>query len=96
MSLTTSISDLKKIKKAVDNMNLDNLKNIYNIITRNNQPITRKSDCFLINLGNLNVDTINEIIQFIDFIESNSKLLEEDEKVKNEYAEEFKQLQESI
>ena len=92
MSLTSSTSDLKKIKKTVDNMNLDNLKNIYNIITRNNQPITRKSDCFLINLGNLNTNTINEIIQFIDFIETNTKILEEDEKVKNEYAVEFKHL----
>lgn len=89
----TSITDLKRIKKAVDNMNLDNLKYIYNIIIKNNQPITKKSDCFLINLGNINSDTINEIIKFIDFIESNSKLLEEDEKIKIEYAEELKHLQ---
>lgn len=92
----STTSDLKKIKKAVDNMNLDNLKNIYNIITKNNQPITRKSDCLLINLGNLNTNTINEIIKFIDFIESNTKILEEDEKVKNEYVAEFKHLHETL
>ena len=39
---------------------------------------------------------IKEIIQFIDFIESNSKILEQDEKVKHEYAEEFKQLHQTV
>jgi hypothetical protein len=89
-----STSDLKRIKKYVDNMNLDNLKHIYNIITKNNQPITRKSDCFLINLGNLNNETISEIITFINFIESNTKILEEDEKVRHEYEEIVKQYNE--
>jgi hypothetical protein len=85
-----SMTDLKKIKKAIDNMTLDNLKHIYNIISKKNQPITRKSDCFLINLGNLNKSTIDEIIDFINFIESNTKLLEIDEEMKKRYAEEMK------
>lgn len=91
-----SISDLKKIKKAVENMNLDNLKNIFSIISNNNQPITRKSDCFLINLGNLNEKTIFELLNFIDFINSNSKILEENEEIKKQYAEEMKKNDDSI
>jgi nicotinate-nucleotide pyrophosphorylase len=93
--MMANISDLKKIKKAVDNMSLDSLKHIYNIIINNNQPITKKSDCFLINLGNLNKDTIEEIIKFIDFIDSNTIILEQDEKIKHDYAEEIKHFSES-
>jgi hypothetical protein len=85
-----SLSQLKKIKSSIDTMSIDNLKNIYNIIINNNQPITRKSDCFLINLGNLNNSTIDEILKFIDFIESNVKILEADERMKRIYAQEMK------
>lgn len=85
----SSVSDLKRIKKSVETMNIDNLRNVYSIINNNNELITRKSDCFLINLGNLSSDTINELINFIDFLDNNTKLLEEDELIKQEYAREL-------
>ena len=85
----SSVSDLKRIKKSVETMNIDNLRNVYSIINNNNELITRKSDCFLINLGNLRSNTINELINFIDFLDNNTKLLEEDELIKQEYAREL-------
>jgi hypothetical protein len=87
------ITKLKRIKKCIDNMKIENLKNVYNIINNNNQPITKKSDCFLINLGNLNTKTINELTELIDFLESNNKLLEQDELIKKQYADEIKYLE---
>jgi len=84
------IQNLKKIKNSVEKMSIDNLKYIYNIINKNNQSITKKSDCFLINLGDLNNNTIIELLKFIEFIENNQILLQEQEMKKQQYAQEMK------
>jgi hypothetical protein len=80
-----NLIQLKKIEKTIDTMSLDSLTVIYNILKKNNEPITRKSDCFLINLGTLHNNTVNEILNFITFIEENKILLEKDELEKEEY-----------
>lgn len=80
-----NIIQLKKIEKTIETMSLDNLTVIYNIVKTNNENITRKSDCFLINLGTLHTKTINDILNFITFLEENKKILEKDELEKQQY-----------
>lgn len=89
MNNITNITDLRKIEKEIDNMSQDNLTAIYNIIKNNNENITRKSDCFLVNLGILKPTTINKILLFIKFLEENKKMLEKDELEKQQYKTEY-------
>ena len=84
-----NIKELRKIEKEIDNMSHDNLTVIYNIIKNNNENITRKSDCFLVNLGTLKPETTKEILNFIIFLEENKKILEKDELEKQQYKEEY-------
>lgn len=80
---------IKKIESGIDNMNLDNLSVVYSIIKKNNENITRKSDCFLINLGSLSSDTVDEILNFIKYLEDNKITLELDENMKLKYKNEL-------
>lgn len=89
MNSINNIKELRKIEKELDNMSQDNLTVIYNIIKNNNENITRKSDCFLVNLGTLKSNTITEILNFIKFLEENKKILEKDELEKQQYKEEY-------
>lgn len=81
--------ELKRIEKEIANMTIDNLTVIYNIIKNNGENITRKYDCFLVNLGTISKKSINEILKFINFLEENKKILEKDELEKQEYIKNF-------
>lgn len=87
--MNNNIQDLRMIEKEIENMTQDNLTVIYNIINENNENITRKSDCFLVNLGKLRDKTIKELLNFIYFLKENRKILEKDEIEKNIYKSQF-------
>ena len=80
-----NVETLKHIEKTLNNMNPDNLKQIYQIIKKNDEKFTKKKDHILINLGSLKESTIHEILSFLSFLKNNQQILLEDEIKKNEF-----------
>ena len=64
-----STINYKDLENRILSMNLNGFKNFFYIIKKNNENFTVKKEHILINLGKLKNDTLNEILQFINFYE---------------------------
>ena len=66
-------------------MNLESMSQIYKIVDKHNERYTETKTDILINLGILGANCINDIINFIEYLDNNQELLLIDEIEKNEY-----------
>lgn len=81
-------SDLIGIKTIIENMEKINQLKILNILKNNSDTILNENkNGTYINLTTLNIKTLNEIIEKINFIIEQNKILNEDELKKKEYKE---------
>lgn len=64
-----STINYKDLENRILSMNLNGFKNFFYIIKKNNENFTVKKEHILINLGKLKNETLNEILQFINFYE---------------------------
>ena len=64
-----STINLKDLENRILSMNLNGFKNFFYIVKKNNENYTLKKEHILINLGKLKNETLNEILQFINFYE---------------------------
>ena len=64
-----STINYKDLENRILSMNLNGFKNFFYIIKKNNENYTLKKEHVLINLGKLKNETLNEILQFVNFYE---------------------------
>ena len=64
-----STINYKDLENRILSMNLNGFKNFFYIIKKNNENYTLKKEHILINLGKLKNETLNEILQFVNFYE---------------------------
>lgn len=78
-------TNLSYIQRRVNNMNLESKSQIYKIIEDHNEKYTETKTDILINLGILNNNCIEDIMNFIEYLDSNQEVLLKDEIEKNDY-----------
>lgn len=81
-------TDLIGIKTIIENMEKINQLKILTILKNNSDTIINENkNGIYINLTTLNIKTLNEIIEKVNFIIEQNKILNEDEIKKKEYKE---------
>tara|TARA_B100000242_G_C42955436_1_gene443078 strand:+ start:555 stop:956 length:402 start_codon:yes stop_codon:yes gene_type:complete len=83
-------ANLAYIQRRINNMNIESMSQVYKIIEDHNERYTETKTDILINLGNLNHNCINDIMNFIEYLDSNQELLLKDEIEKNDYKNQLK------
>lgn len=80
-----NLSHLQYLNKKINTLDLYNLKQIFQIIKENDENYTIKKKNILFNLGSLKQNTIDEITNFLIFIEKKQEELSKEEDLINEY-----------
>ncbi len=71
------LEELKKIKKAIDELNGDEQNEIFKIIQTHNSNYTLNNNGAFINMNNLSETTIIEINKFLSYSRDNKELEKE-------------------
>ena len=66
-----SISELKKLKEKIDNLEMCEHVELLKIIIKNDVKYTENSNGIFINMNKLKDNCINDITAFLDFINKN-------------------------
>lgn len=83
-------ANLAYIQRRIKHMNIESMSQVYKIIEDHNERYTETNTDILINLGNLNHNCINDIMSFIEYLDSNQEILLKDEIEKNDYKNQLK------
>jgi hypothetical protein len=75
MSSGKSIS-LLELKRQLEKLNEIQLQEIYKIIVKNSEKYTTNTNGIFVNISILKKDTINEIVEYIEFCGKNDAYLE--------------------
>tara|TARA_B100001057_G_C22793404_1_gene928569 strand:- start:1257 stop:1559 length:303 start_codon:yes stop_codon:yes gene_type:complete len=76
---------LINIEKSITNLNLDEKTEIFKIIKNNSEKYSNNKNGIFVNLSKLNISTINEIINKLNYYNNNKKTLLQDESKIDEY-----------
>jgi len=82
-------ANLSYIQRRINNMNIESMSQVYKIIADHNEKFTETKTDILINLGNLGHNCINDIINFIEYLDTNQEILLKDEIEKNDFKNEL-------
>ena len=83
-------TNLSYIQRRINNMNIESMSQVYKIIEEHNEKFTETKTDILINLGNLGNNCINNIINFIEYLDTNQEILLKDEIEKNDFKNEMR------
>lgn len=78
-------TNLSYLQRRINNMNIESMSQVYKIIDVHNEKFTETKTDILINLGNLSNNCINDIMNFIEYIDTNQEILLKNEIEKNDY-----------
>jgi len=78
-------ANLSYIQRRINNMNIESMSQVYKIIADHNEKFTETKTDILINLGNLGHNCINDIMNFIEYLDTNQEILLKDEIEKNDF-----------
>lgn len=73
------------VEKSIINLNLDEKTEIFKIIKNNSEKYSNNKNGIFINLSKLNISTINQIIDKLNYYNNNKKTLLQDESKIDEY-----------
>jgi hypothetical protein len=82
-------ANLSYIQRRINNMNIESMSQVYKIIADHNEKFTETKTDILINLGNLGHNCINDIMNFIEYLDTNQEILLKDEIEKNDFKNEL-------
>ena len=82
-------ANLSYIQRRINNMNIESMSQVYKIIADHNEKFTETKTDILINLGNLGHNCINDIMNFIEYLDTNQEILLKDEIEKNDFKSEL-------
>ena len=82
-------ANLSYIQRRINNMNIESMSQVYKIIADHNEKFTETKTDILINLGNLGQNCINDIMNFIEYLDTNQEILIKDEIEKNDFKNEL-------
>lgn len=82
-------ANLSYIQRRINNMNIESMSQVYKIIADHNEKFTETKTDILINLGNLGHNCINNIMNFIEYLDTNQEILLKDEIEKNDFKNEL-------
>lgn len=82
-------TNLSFIQRRINNMNIESMSQVYKIIEDHNEKFTETKTDILINLGNLGHNCINNIMNFIEYLDTNQEILLKDEIEKNDFKNEL-------
>ena len=83
-------TNLSYIQRRINNMNIESMSQVYKIIDNHNEKFTETKTDILINLGKLGHNCINNIINFIEYLDYNQEILLKDEIEKNDFKNELR------
>ena len=81
--LKTKNERLNKIKQKIDKFKKLECIELYKIIKNNNQKYSQNKNSILFDLMKIDESTIQKIEQFINYIDNNNVIMQENEKTKN-------------
>lgn len=85
----TDISELKRIRDHIENMDTIHQIHIFKILKQNQIEYTENNNGVFINMTLLNKGTLKHIRNFIKYVDLQQKQLESVEDIKAKYQEEF-------
>ena len=80
-----SHSKLESLKERIDKLEVNEHKQIYNIMKKNGPPVTKTQNGVLISSETLDNDTIEEVERYVLFCLDQRKRMEDDMKTRKTY-----------
>jgi len=80
-----SHSKLESLKERIDKLEINEHKQIYNIMKKNGPPVTKTQNGVLISSETLDNDTIEEVERYVLFCLDQRKRMEDDMKTRKTY-----------
>ena len=80
-----SHSKLESLKERIDKLEVNEHKQIYNIMKKNGPPVTKTQNGVLISSETLENDTIEEVERYVLFCLDQRKRMEDDMKTRKSY-----------
>jgi len=81
----TKFKTLTKLKNHIDTLSKNEYIEIYKIIKINNEKYSQNKNGIMFDIMKFKDDTIEKIINFINYIETNNLLVDTDEQKRNSY-----------
>ena len=82
---THSHSKLESLKDKIDNLEINEHKQIYNIMKKNGPPVTKTQNGVLISSETLDNETLAEVERYVLFCVDQRKRMEDDMKTRKSY-----------
>ena len=77
--------ELTKLKQKILNLTKNEYTEIFKILKKNNQKYSENKNGIMFDFMKISDDTINEIKNFVNYIEENALIVDKDELTKNQY-----------
>lgn len=85
MAAKFSRSKLETLKEQIDKLEINEHKQIYNIMKKNEPPVTKTQNGVLVSADSLNEETLKQVEHYVLFCLDQRKRMDEDMKTRKTY-----------
>tara|TARA_B100001059_G_scaffold236774_1_gene290178 strand:- start:9825 stop:10166 length:342 start_codon:yes stop_codon:yes gene_type:complete len=89
MNKDINIDELKNLRNLIDNIDEFHHKKIFEIIKKYNMNYSKNKNGIFINMNNLSKSVLDELNNYLLYINKQEKTFSDIEKIKNEFKKEF-------